>query len=56
MNKIELKFIISYLKKAIFNLERANSYDDAIEQENIDYIKQALFYYQLQLQKKQEEE
>lgn len=55
MNIVELKFIISYLKKAIFNLERANGYDDVVEQETIDYIKQALFYYQIQLNKQEEE-
>ena len=49
MNKIEIKFIISYLKKAIFNLERANSYDEVVDFKILDELKQALFYYQLKL-------
>ena len=56
MNKVTLKFILSYLKKAIFNLERANSLDmDAVPQETIDMVKQAALYYQLQLNKEEEE-
>lgn len=56
MNKFTLKFILSYLKKAIFNLERANALDlDAVPQETIDMVKQATFYYQLQLNKEEEE-
>ena len=54
MNKAEVKFIISYLKKAIFDLERANDLDDeAVSKEIIDYLKQALFYYQNKLKKEE---
>ena len=54
MNKVELKFIISYIKKAIFNLERANSYDDVIDKETLCCLKQTLYYYQNKLNKMEE--
>lgn len=46
MNKCELAFLLSYLKKAIFNLERVRAYDEtAVSEEIITELKQTLILY-----------
>ena len=46
MNKCELAFLLSYLKKAIFNLERVRALDEeAVDKEIIDNLKQTLILY-----------
>lgn len=47
MNKCEYAFMISHLKKAIYNLERAKAYDDEIvSYETIQELKEMLILYQ----------
>ena len=46
MNKCELAFLLSYLKKAIFNLERVRAYDETtVSEEIITELKQTLILY-----------
>lgn len=46
MNKCELAFLLSYLKKAIFNLERVRAYDEnAVSEEIINELKETLILY-----------
>lgn len=47
MNKFEYAFMISYLKKAIYNLERARYFDEnAVSLELINQLKETLILYQ----------
>lgn len=49
MNKFEYAFMISYLKKAIYNLERARHFDEEIVSlELITQLKETLILYQQQ--------
>ena len=46
MNKCELAFLLSHLKKAIYNLERARALDEeSVSQEIIKEIKNTLTLY-----------
>ena len=46
MNKCELAFLLSHLKKAIYNLERVKALDEeAVSQEVIDELKNTLTLY-----------
>ena len=48
MNKCEYAFMISHLKKAIYNLERAKAYDDEIvSYETIQELKEMLILCQI---------
>lgn len=51
MNKCKLKFVISHLKQAIWNLETANKIDDEIVVEDplMEQLKVTLIYYQHKL-------
>ena len=47
LNKFEYAFMISYLKKAIYNLERARYFDEnAVSLELINQLKETLILYQ----------
>lgn len=55
MNKVELKFLISYIKKAIFNLECANRLKaNSVDSKVIDELKLTLFEHQLKLKEEEE--
>lgn len=48
MNKYNLAFLLSHLKKAIYNLERAKELDDdAVSEEIISNLKETLIIYNL---------
>jgi hypothetical protein len=48
MNKCELAFLLSNLKKAIYNLERVRAYDEAaVSEEVINNLKETLIIYNL---------
>lgn len=48
MNKCELAFLLSHLKKAIYNLERAKDFDDdVVSEEVINNLKETLIIYNL---------
>lgn len=50
MNKCEIAFLLSHMKKAIYNLERAKAFDDnAVSQETINQLKENVIYYQIKL-------
>ena len=54
MNKYEFAFMISHLKKAIYNLERAKAYDgEIVSDEMLNKLKENLIIYQI---KNKEEE
>ena len=46
MHKCEFAFLLSHLKKAIYNLERARALDEeAVDKDIIDNLKQTLILY-----------
>lgn len=48
MNKCELAFLLSHLKKAIYNLERVKAYgNDIVDDSIINNLKETLLYYQI---------
>ena len=55
MNKVELKFLISHIKKAIFNLECANKFKaNSVDSKTIEELKLILFEHQLKLKEEEE--
>jgi hypothetical protein len=57
MHKCELKFIISYLKKAIFNIERARGFEESsVSDAVLNELKEQLLYYKLKLEEEEENE
>ena len=52
MNKCKLKFVISHLKQAIWNLETANKLDEentVVDDSLMEQLKVTLIYYQHKL-------
>ena len=55
MNKVELRFLISHIKKAIFNLECANKFKEgSVDTKVIEELKLVLFEHQLKLKEEEE--
>lgn len=51
MNKCEFAFMVSHLKKAIYNLERAKAYDDKIvKDEVIEELKENLLLWKIKFE------
>jgi hypothetical protein len=50
MNKCKLKFVISHLKQAIYELETANKIEEnVVDNEIIKELKETLLYYQIKI-------
>lgn len=56
-NKVEIAWLISHLRKAIYNLERAKAFDDnVVSQETINQLKENVIYYQVKLKETKDNE